>query len=214
MHPSPTRLILIRHGQRHEAEGRYYQHACPGLDPTGVAQALALAARIARQIGPAEEVVLVSNSPPAIQTAQILAGALVVAVAERTCDLCEMDPGAAEGLTPEGMGRRFGPSYQFVPGAEHVLDWLPRAGAGLGRIARSYRGRRILAVTHGGVIKASFVAFGKMPWERASRVDAGNTGITECETAATDDADRPWAPLRHNDVAHLLARADNLMHSS
>jgi broad specificity phosphatase PhoE len=203
-HEQPTRLLLIRHGH-HDSGGRFLQHACSGLTDTGVAQAEALAARLASDNALTSAVVLASNAQRSITTAEILAAALGAPVAERTCDLCEMHPGAAEGLTQEEMARRYGPSYRFVPGAEYFPDWLPRIGAALARIAATYRGRRILAVTHFGVIAASFVALGGMPPPQASYVRSENTGITEWWSSPAGDAgsDGPWQLARHNDAAHL-----------
>lgn len=152
-------------------------------------------------------VILASNSRRSYETAEIVAETLGAPVAERTCDLCEMHPGAAEGLTPEEMERQYGPSYDSVPGAEAFADSLSRACAALDGIVARYRGRPILAVTHSGVIRTSFVAFGEMSWRRANWVFAENTGITEWSSirrgvVAPGDEDRLWLE-RHNDVSHL-----------
>jgi broad specificity phosphatase PhoE len=211
----PTRLLLVRHGE-HDPRGRFLQHACAGLTAAGAAQARALGARLAADTGLTSAVVLASNSPRAIGTAEILAEALGTTVAERTCDLCELHPGAAEGLTPEEMAERYGPSYRDVPGAEWWPDWLPRARAGLERIALAYRGRPIVAVTHSGVIRASFVAFGGMPPEQASRIWAASTAITEWSTGAGLDSEAAaaWRLDRHNDAAHLGARGLSGIHDA
>jgi probable phosphoglycerate mutase len=187
-----TRLLLIRHGH-HEAHGRFLQHACTGLTETGVAQARALAAGLARDPALTGAVVLASNARRSIDTAAILAAALGVPVAERTCDLCEMHPGAAEGLTQAEMERRYGPSYGHVPGAEPFLDWLPRARAGLARVAATYRGRPILAVTHSGLIRASFVAFGGLSVAEASDLQPPNTGITAWSILPASDLGTAWS---------------------
>src|SRR5438552_3169126 len=104
----PTRFLLIRHAN-HDSGGRFLQHACTGLTPIGVSQARALAARLTRNPTLTSPVILASRAKRAIDTAQIVADALSVQVAERTCDLCEAHPGAAEGLTPEEMDREYGP---------------------------------------------------------------------------------------------------------
>jgi probable phosphoglycerate mutase len=200
----PTRLLLIRHGH-HDSRGRFLQHACAGVTENGVTQARALAARLARDPAFTTAVVLASNARRSIDTAEILAATLDVEVAERTCDLCEEHPGAAEGLTQEEMQRQFGPSYQSVPGAEDFPTVIARVGAALERIAATYAGRPILAVTHHGVIRASFVALGRMPVPQARHVGSANTGITEWSRSAGLDSGRedPWRLERHNDAAHL-----------
>ncbi len=201
-----TRLLLIRHGH-HDPRGRFLQHACTGLTETGIAQAEALAARLVRDDTLTSLVVLASKSRRSIDTAKILADRLGVSVADCTCDLCEMHPGAAEGLTPAEMERQFGPSYQSVPGAEYFPDWIPVAGAALERLVTAYSGRQVIAVTHSGVIKASFVAFGRMPLAQASQIWSANTGITEWSSVQGGDAPTKslWRLARHNDVAHLAA---------
>jgi probable phosphoglycerate mutase len=200
----PTRLLLIRHGH-HDPAGRFLQHACTSLTEKGVAQVKALAARLALDVTLTSIVVLASRARRSIDTAMILADRLGASLADCTCDLCEMHPGAAEGLTQAEMERQFGPSYQFVPGAEHFPDWLPGACAALERIATAYRGRQIVVVTHSGVIRASFVAFGKMPLGQAGDIRSTNTGITEWSSIQHIDAgtESRWRLERHNDVSHL-----------
>jgi broad specificity phosphatase PhoE len=133
----PTRLLLIRHGH-HDSRGRFLQHTCAGVTEIGAAQARALATRLARDATLSAAVVLASNARRSIDTAEVLAATLGVEVAERTCDLCEEHPGAAEGLTPAEMQRQFGPSYQSVPGAEDFPTVIARVGAALERIAATY----------------------------------------------------------------------------
>ena len=199
-----THLLLIRHGH-HDPRGRFLQHACLGLTETGIAQAKALAARLARAAEITEPVVLASASRRSIDTAVILARTLGARLAERTCDLCEMHPGAAEGLTQEEMERQFGPSYQHVPGAEDFSTLIARLGPALERIADAYRGHTILAVTHSGVVSASLVALGGMPMLQASRLQPANTGITEWASPQEGAGEREcwWRLQRYNDTAHL-----------
>ena len=200
----PTRVLLIRHGE-HDPCGRFLQHACEGLTERGVHQARALAARLARDATLTSPVVLASMARRAFETAEVVAEALGVPVAARSCDLCEMHPGAAEGLTPEEMEQRYGPSYAHVPDADHFSEWLPSACAALAEIAAVHAGRQIVALTHTGVIKASFLAFGAVPVEHTSRFWLENTGITEwSSTAGTEWVPTgPWRLERCNDVAHL-----------
>ena len=200
-----TRLLLIRHGQRQEAEGRFFQHACPGLDEFGIAQARALEERLARDVTLKSIVILASKARRSYQTAEILAERLGVSVLAYTCDLCESHPGAAEGLTTAEIEQRFGPSYASVPGAEPFSEFLPRACASLERIVRTYQGRQILAVTHSGIIRASFVAFGKMPIPQALQIRSEHTSVTEWSSTAEVDmeGERVWRLERYNDAAHL-----------
>ena len=200
-----TRILLIRHGQ-HDPAGRFEQHACTGLTPEGRRQATSLAARFAATMSPGEvDAVLASRAARAVQTARVAADALRSPPVESTCALCEMHPGAAEGLTYKDMKERYGPTYAEVPGAEYFPDWLPRATAALLDIAARHRGKTVLAFTHNAVVKASFVAFARMPAREAEVIPTDNTGITSW-SCPLDEGDRRagiWRLEGHNDTAHL-----------
>jgi len=94
-----------------------------------------------------------------------------------------------------------------VSNADDYSDRLARSWAALERIASAYQGQQILAVTHGGVIRASFVALGKMPEGEANRITSANAAITEWTSAGSVDArgESRWRLVRHRDVAHLLS---------
>jgi broad specificity phosphatase PhoE len=170
-----------------------------------------LAAALARDPTLTSPVVLASEAKRAIDTAELLAKALGVPVAEHTCDLCEVHRGAAEGLIPEELEREFGPvatwtrPYQTVPSADDVAEWQRRTRDGLERIVAAYPEQQILAVTHAGVIRVSFVLFGQLPDQVANQISPANTAITEWST--TKPLDRPalvpWRLERHDDVTHL-----------
>lgn len=198
-----TRFLLIRHALS-DHRGRYFAHACPGLTDAGVAQATLLAERLAGDRTLTSVVILASLAARTIETAEILADALGVAVAERTCDLCEVHPGAMEGLTHDEVMRQYG-DYPAVPGRQCFEEWYPGAHEALLRIATRYRGQQILAVTHNGVIDASFGAFGLMPMRRRIQVAAAHTSITEWSSVPPLDGEHEasWRLERHNDAAHL-----------
>ena len=203
---APTRILLIRHGH-HDPQGRFLQHECTGLDDLGRAQADRLARRLAAT-SDLIDLVLASRAARAHQTATVVAEALGSPEPDRTCDLCEMHPGAAEGLTYPDMAERFGPNYRSVPGAEYFPDWLPGAVARLRSLADRASGRAAALITHSGVIKASFAAFGRMDEPSAEAVVADNTAITEWSRSTDPDDPRSkvWSLVRHNDTAHLLTR--------
>jgi broad specificity phosphatase PhoE len=120
-----------------------------------------------------------------------------------------MHPGDAEGLTYDEMCERFGPNLSYVPGGEYFPNWLPDATVRLQRIAETYRGKAVVALTHNGVHKASFVAFGRMPPREAETIQTDNTGITEWICMLDDERRRGvWRLERHTDVAHLASRAE------
>lgn len=197
-HPHSTRLLLVRHAE-HDSHGRFTQHACRGLTGAGVEQARRLARALAAAAPVGGVVVLSSRAARASQTAEIVADALGLPVRERTCDLCEMHPGDAEGLTQSEMEARFGPSYASVPGAEHFPDWLPSAVSALRGVGERYHGHWIVAVTRFAVVRASFCAFAHQSEAEIRDLRPSNTGITEW---VSEDGG-VWGLERYDDVRHL-----------
>ena len=205
-----TRLILVRGGQG-DARGRFNQHDGPGLDELGRAQAKRAAARLAVTVnGDDVATVLSSRRRRSVETAQLISPALEVPQSMPTCDLCEMHPGAAEGLTQEEMAERFGPNYAFVPGAEPWTDFVPRATEALERIARAHRGRTVVGVTESAVVKASIIAFGQMPVSAAEVIMTDYGSITEWSCLVDGDVRRvgTWRLERYNDTIDPVAAID------
>ena len=182
-----TRILLVRHAH-HDSRGRFTQHSCRGLTYLGLQQARALAERLALTEFPLQPVVMSSQARRCIQTAEIVAERLGVPLSGVTCDLCEMHPGAAEGLTFEEMRDQFGPNYGFVPGGEYFPDWLPQAVERLLALLARHEGRTFIGITHFAVIKAALVAFSDWATADLDVIAPGNTAITEwrSQPVATD----------------------------
>jgi broad specificity phosphatase PhoE len=197
-----TRLILVRNGHG-DSGGRFSQHDGPRLDEVGRAQAMRAATRLAQTMNPEEvDGVVSSLSPRSIETAQIISSILETPHGEPTCDLCQMHPGAAEGLTQQEMAERFGPNYAFVPGAEAWLDFVPRATEALEELARAHSGRTVIGVIEGAMVKASFIAFGKMPLPAAEVIMTDYASITEWSCLVEGDVRRlgTWRLERYNEA--------------
>lgn len=94
--------------------------------------------------------VVTSPLARASETARILASALNVATFHVEADLAEQAWGAAEGIAWNALGDAF-PDGQ-IAGRESVSSLSARAERALLRIARVYRGRTVVVVTHGGLI--------------------------------------------------------------
>src|SRR4051794_30023408 len=97
-----TRLLLVRHGAAKAADTGVIAgiEGCTGLSDLGRRQAEALRDRLSA--APIQvDVVRTSLLPRAIETAEIIAPALGghLGPAERDCDLCELHPGACDGMT-------------------------------------------------------------------------------------------------------------------
>src|SRR5438045_773143 len=99
-----VRLVLIRHADSEHSARQVIagMNGCTGLTERGVAQVHALADRL-RATGELGDCSALLCSPVlrARQTAQVLAGVLPVGVIEEDCDLCEVHPGDADGLSWE-----------------------------------------------------------------------------------------------------------------
>ena len=156
-----TTILLARHGETDwNREGRFQGHADPPLNETGRAQAAALAVELAEV-----ELAAVYSSPlrRALETARGRggrAGLEPVAVDA----LREVDVGSWQGLTRAEIEARF--PEQLARWLDYDQGWqdgenYEEMGTACGCCAaRALRpritGERILAVTHGGPIRAAF----------------------------------------------------------
>ena len=197
-----TRLVLVRGGEG-DADGRFSEHGGPGLNDIGRRQAEQAAVRLAGIVEPdAVEPVLSSRRIRGIETAQIIASALGVPFGGPTCDLCQMHPGAADGLTQQEMTDRFGLSYSFVPGAESWPDYVGRGPQALQGLTGRHPGRTVIAVTDSAVLKASFIGFGGMGSSAAAEVMTVQGSITEWSCLVQGDPRRvgTWRLDRFNEI--------------
>ena len=155
-----TTILLARHGETDwNRQGRFQGHADPPLNATGRAQAAELAAEL-KAVGLAA----VYSSPlrRALETAQAVAaehGLDPVAVDA----LREVDVGSWQGLTRVEIETQF--PEQFARWLDYDQGWEDgesyeemgrRAVAALLELALAHEGERVLAVTHGGPIRAAF----------------------------------------------------------
>ena len=209
--PRGTRLLLIRHGEAYcNALGLVGGPiGCGGLTKLGQRQARELRDRLARSRELDDAVALYTSVlPRAIQTAAILAPGLPEHLRATTdCDLCELHPGDADGLTWQDMVARFGgpdwdlrPGEPFSPGGESWLDFYARCERALRDIVARHHGERVVLVVHGGVIEQAMkILAGDAPGVRL-RLRTENCSMTEIEF----DGDQRRL-LRYNDVAPLSA---------
>jgi 2,3-bisphosphoglycerate-dependent phosphoglycerate mutase len=204
-----TRLHLIRHGESvAQVEGYVSGHdTCRGLSPLGRRQAEALRNRLSRSGEIRADVILTSHLRRAIETAEIIAPALGGVDLVQDCDLCELHPGEAEGLSFEEAQERWpgdpwGPGMSIAPGGERWDEFETRVAGAIGRYAEAHAGQTIVAVVHGGVIANSFTALVGSP---VLLGDVRNTSLTEWSFRGTPwtVAEPSWHLERHNDAAHL-----------
>lgn len=205
------RLILVRHGEAHAGfdgvvPGRT---GCAGLTPHGRRQAEALRDHLERTGRVRADVLLASELPRAIETAQLIAPGLGLDAFGQACDLCEVHTGDADGLTWAEYATRHGsfdmeaePDRVFAPEGESWNSFHQRVRSMLARVAGEYPGQTVVAVCHAGVIMASVrVLLGVPHPGTGAQLRPTNTGLTEWEHDPVLDR---WTLHAFNDAAHLL----------
>src|ERR1700681_3174951 len=165
-----TRVVLIRHGEAScNVNGVVGGRAgCTGLSSLGRRQAQALRTRLVETgelVG--ASALYTSVLPRALETADIGApgiGTGVGTVAD--CDLCELQPGEADGLTWDEFRVRYGepdfdtdPDSTVAPGGESWTGFVARASGAVARVAGAHRGQLVVVVCHAGVIESTLLAF-------------------------------------------------------
>jgi broad specificity phosphatase PhoE len=154
-----TKILLARHGETDwNRESRFQGHADPPLNDRGREQAADLAEALAN-----EELAAVYSSPlrRAFETAETIAArhGLEAVPVER---LREVDVGSWQALTRDDVERRF--PEEFRRWLDYGQGWNDgetyeamgeRVLAALEELAARHDGQQILAVTHGGPIRAA-----------------------------------------------------------
>jgi alpha-ribazole phosphatase len=175
---STTRLYLVRHGEPDQAaRGVCYGRTDVALSPAGRRQATALG----RWLGPSSpDVIYSSPRTRATETAAAiasLAGRPVVVVPE----LDEIDFGRVEGLSYDeiasrrpGLYRRWmaTPARVRFPGGEAFADVSARVVPWLADVRDRHEGGCVMAVTHGGPLRAAIASVLEMPPRAIFRLDA------------------------------------------
>ena len=184
-----TTILLARHGETDwNREGRFQGHADPPLNRTGRAQAVDLSVALM-----AEQLAAVYSSPlrRALETAEVLAASHGLEPVP-VDDLREVDVGSWSGLTRAEVEERF--PAQFARWLDYGQGWEDgetyeemgrRAVDALLRLAAAHDGERVLAVTHGGPIRAAFAFADGTTHAEARRLGPriGNTFVAELAVA-------------------------------
>jgi probable phosphoglycerate mutase len=211
------RLVLVRHGDAHAGltgiiAGR---SGCKGLTDLGRSQAELLRERLRAADALRPDVLLASELPRAIETANIITPALGFDGVSTDCDLCEVHTGEADGMDWAEYAEVYGhldmpaePDRHFAPGGDSWNSFHERVDRTLRRLARTHPDETVVAVCHAGFIVATItVLFG----EGAPNTHSGprllptNTGLTEWEH---DPESGRWTLRYYNDADHLLALRD------
>lgn len=210
-----TTVVLVRHGESQVTVDQVVggHTACLGLSGRGRRQAEVLRDRlVATGLLRRAEALYSSVLARAVETAEVIApgvGAGALEVAER-CALCELHVGEGDGLPWEEFTQLYGrppwdsdPTRPLSPGSESWAGFVERASAGLQAVADQHAGEMAVVACHGGVIEASFAAWGGLvPGAPSTRLRPDNTGLTIW--SRLDGS--PWRLDRYNDCAHLDGR--------
>jgi probable phosphoglycerate mutase len=205
-----VRLVLVRHGEAEVFKRRKIggPTGCAGLTSLGRAQAEALALRLEASGELSEcSALLCSTLPRARETAALLQRALGVQEIVEDCELCELHPGVADGMTLDEYSARYGifdfvrhPDRPFSPEGETYNEFMRRIRRALDALAMEYADRTVVVVSHGGFVVGSLILNLDIPRPgTGTHLDTANTGLTEWRVSH----DGTWTLVRHNDTAHL-----------
>jgi probable phosphoglycerate mutase len=184
-------VLLARHGETDwNREGRFQGHADPPLNDLGRAQARELADRLAR-----EPLAAVYASPlrRAYETAEIVAAARNLPL-RSAAGLREVDVGSWSGLTRAEIEARFPEGYRrwldFGHGwddGESYEELGERVLPALLALAAAHDGSPVLAVTHGGPIRATVAYASGVGYGEARRAltVVENCGIVRVEVVGS-----------------------------
>ncbi|WP_214414779.1 histidine phosphatase family protein [Sphaerisporangium fuscum] len=188
-----TRLILVRHAQAVcNVDETWAGHdTCVGLTQFGRDQCHSIADRLVEMCADHHDVVLFSSVlPRARETAQPIAQRLGLTLHSR-CDLCERHPGSLDGMAI-AQARDLDLAH-----AERRESFQVRVRRALRKIAAPGIDRTVVAVTHGGVIAASFWTLGGVSARLPFRLDPANGSITVWSDTSEG---RQWRLDSYNDV--------------
>jgi len=143
---SGTTICIIRHGETEwNKSGRLQGSEDIELNDLGRGQAIQIARYFENEPW---DVVVSSPLKRAFETAQIIALRLVIPKVYVVDELKERSYGSASGLLPEERHNRFPDGIPDQEDFEHLRE---RAMLGLTQITNNFKGKRILAVSHGGL---------------------------------------------------------------
>lgn len=202
-------LILIRHAESHHAQQNIIAdiRGCTGLTQHGLEQAQLLANRF-RMTEELDNCRTMLCSPVlrASQTAKIIADTIKFDFLLQDNNLCELNPGIADGVSIQEYRNKFGefdmisfPHRLFAPEGESWFMFISRVQNTLERLAYQYNDQTIVAVTHAGFIVATFMVLFNVPRPgTGSYINPAHTSLTEWSKT-----NNTWQLKKYNDALHL-----------
>jgi len=202
---SELRVLFVRHGEtQSNIEHRYMGQDDSPLTPIGIAQAEAVAKRLAKyQV----DAIYSSDLGRAARTSEIISQACRLPVV-RDKRLRERHAGLLQGKL-EADARikhakvfaeieRMGAEYVFPGGGESGLQIEERMASFLNEIRENHSGKTIVAITHGGILRVLLWHILKFPYDTIFRLRSDNTSIS-----AFSFSDNQWILEFWNDTGHL-----------
>jgi broad specificity phosphatase PhoE len=201
---SPTRLLLVRHGEstwnrEHRIQGQ--------LDPPLSDEGRGQAARLGRRLAGRRFVAFYSSDlKRAFETSQVI-GETAGAQPTPMLDLREVFLGEWEGLRTDEIAERYPdawarwrhePSWDLVPGGEGAGRFEKRVESALEQIFGRHPDGDVLVVTHGGVIQVALHRIVGRPSQGLFSFRIQNASISVIERR---DGRRIVSGV--NDVGHL-----------
>jgi len=204
------RLLLVRHGVTDwNREGRFQGHLDPPLAEDGLAEAVLLATRLARDPGLRPARVVSSTLARAIQTAEAIATASTTDV-EPDARLIEIGQGEWEGRTHAELvvsdadrysAWRTEPGIRQPPGGEPIESAVGRVTGVLADLESADGPWPVCLVSHGGTIRIlARILLGASP-SASWALDVDNASLSVLKRAG-----KGWGIDRWNDTLHLLGR--------
>jgi probable phosphoglycerate mutase len=175
-------IILVRHGETALNAARVMQPAATPLGERGMAQALAVARRLAQQGGIGA--VLSSDLPRAWHTAEAIAEALSLPI-EPSARLQERNFGELRGRPYDTLG--FDPLVMDAapPGGESAADFARRLQAAFDEMLQRHAGLHgdLVVVTHGLVIRTLLGGPLQLDAGRLRELHLANTSLSIFDAA-------------------------------
>jgi 2,3-bisphosphoglycerate-dependent phosphoglycerate mutase len=200
---STTTLVIIRHGETlWNREQRIQGHLDSALTPEGIAQARACATRLAAE---QFDAAVASDLDRVRHTAEILVSARALPIAF-DASLRERCFGIGEGMTYAEMDRRYPQMFaqaglvdsEFaLPNGETRSVFHGRVRDAITRLATEHEGKRLLVVTHGGVLGVIYRWLNNLPLASSQRVAIPNVAYNRISIQPDGWKIEVWADTSH-----------------
>jgi len=167
---------------------------------------------------PHDAVWLVSHLKRTHQTASAIIAARVAATVPApiiTSELAEQHFGDWQGMTYADLEAQRGTDYlrfwhsparERPPGGESFEDVVARVGGAMARITAEHAGRDIVAVVHGGTIRAALAVALGIEAERVLGFAVDTCSVTRLDHLSTGTAAAAWRIVAVNQHPNALTR--------